>query len=85
VPILDLQAENDAVVIPNILKSMLGDRVEHKTIARAGHAMAPERPREMANAIALFAKKVHSNQNHLVSQDPTASKPCPTLSDLLLR
>ena len=35
-PILDLQAENDAVVIPNILKSMLGDRVEHKTIAAAG-------------------------------------------------
>jgi pimeloyl-ACP methyl ester carboxylesterase len=59
VPILDLQAEKDAVVIPNILKSMLGNRVEHKIIAGAGHAMAPERPREMANAIALFAKKVY--------------------------
>jgi len=59
VPILDLQAEKDAVVLPNILKSMLGDRVEHKTIAGAGHAMAPERPREMANAIAQFARKVY--------------------------
>ncbi|KAB0550129.1 alpha/beta hydrolase [Pseudomonas argentinensis] len=61
VPILDLQGEHDAVVIPNILKSMLGSRVEHKTIANAGHAMAPERPREMADAISAFAKRVYSS------------------------
>ena len=60
VPILDLQGQHDAVVIPNILKSMLGDRVEHKTIANAGHAMAPEKPREMADAIAEFAKRVYA-------------------------
>lgn len=59
VPILDLQGESDAVVIPNILKGMLGDRVEHKTIAGSGHAMAPERPREMADSIASFAAKVY--------------------------
>lgn len=60
VPILDLQGQHDAVVIPNILKSMLGDRVEHKTIANAGHAMAPEQPREMADAIAEFAQRVYA-------------------------
>lgn len=59
VPILDLQAEHDAVVLPNILKPMLGDRVEHKVIAGAGHAMAPERPKEMADAISAFAKRVY--------------------------
>src|SRR3989344_1104193 len=62
VPILDLQGQHDAVVIPNILKSMLGDRVEHKTIANAGHAMAPEQPREMASAIADFAKRVYADK-----------------------
>ncbi|WP_248799242.1 alpha/beta fold hydrolase [Pseudomonas sp. MWU13-2105] len=61
VPILDLQGSNDAVVIPNILKSMLGDRVEARTLAGAGHAMAPERPREMAQAIAEFAKRVYAD------------------------
>ncbi|WP_313629618.1 alpha/beta hydrolase [Pseudomonas sp.] len=60
IPILDLQGDHDAVVIPNILKGMLGDRVEHKTIAGSGHAMAPERPREMAESIASFAQKVYS-------------------------
>lgn len=59
VPILDLQGEKDAVVIPNILKSMLGDRVQHQTVKGAGHAMAPERPHDMARAIAAFAKQVY--------------------------
>jgi pimeloyl-ACP methyl ester carboxylesterase len=62
VPILDLQAEHDAVVLPNILKPMLGDRVEHKVIAGAGHAMAPERPKEMADAISAFAKRVYTQR-----------------------
>ncbi len=62
VPILDLQGQHDAVVIPNILKSMLGDRVEHKTIANAGHAMAPEQPRAMADAIAEFAQHVYADK-----------------------
>ncbi|WP_339437641.1 alpha/beta hydrolase [Pseudomonas sp. EL_65y_Pfl1_R32] len=61
VPILDLQGDSDAVVIPNILRSMLGDRVEHKTIAHSGHAMAPEKPREMASAIAEFTKRVYAD------------------------
>ncbi|VVN18311.1 hypothetical protein PS623_04156 [Pseudomonas fluorescens] len=63
VPILDLQAEKDAVVIPNILKSMLGDRVEHQVIAGAGHAMAPEQPKAMADAIAHFANRVYVSKD----------------------
>lgn len=62
VPLLDLQGEHDAVVLPNILKPMLGDRVEHQVIAGAGHAMAPERPKEMADAIAAFAKRVNEQR-----------------------
>ncbi|WP_229631931.1 MULTISPECIES: alpha/beta fold hydrolase [Pseudomonas] len=62
VPILDLQGEKDAVVLPNILKPMLGDRVEHVVVKGAGHAMAPERPREMADAIASFAHRVYGQK-----------------------
>ncbi|MFM9925883.1 alpha/beta hydrolase [Variovorax sp. H27-G14] len=59
VPILDLQAEHDAVVIPNIMKPMLGDRVTVQIIRDAGHAMAPEQPRAMSDAIASFARKLY--------------------------
>ena len=60
VPILDLQAEFDAVVVPNIMKPLLGDRVTVQVIRNAGHAMAPEQPRAMSDAIAQFARKVFS-------------------------
>jgi pimeloyl-ACP methyl ester carboxylesterase len=60
VPILDLQAEYDAVVIPNIMKPYLGDRVTEQVIADAGHAMAPEQPQAMCDAIAAFAKRIYS-------------------------
>ncbi|MEJ8851523.1 alpha/beta fold hydrolase [Variovorax rhizosphaerae] len=59
VPILDLQAEHDAVVIPNVMKPMLGDRVTVQTIRDAGHAMAPEQPRAMSDAIAAFARSAY--------------------------
>lgn len=59
VPILDLQAEHDAVVVPNVMKPYLGERVTVQTIRNAGHAMAPEQPRAMADAIAAFATKVY--------------------------
>jgi pimeloyl-ACP methyl ester carboxylesterase len=58
VPILDLQAEFDAVVIPNVMKPMLGDRVTVQVIRDAGHALAPEQPQSMADAIANFATRV---------------------------
>jgi pimeloyl-ACP methyl ester carboxylesterase len=54
VPLLDLQAAHDAVVIPNIFRPLLGDRVRVDVIAGAGHAMAPERPEAMSNAILKF-------------------------------
>ena len=60
VPILDLQAEHDAVVIPNVMKPYLGDRVTVQLIADAGHAMAPEQPQAMSDAIAVFARAVYS-------------------------
>ncbi|OUM00008.1 hydrolase [Variovorax sp. JS1663] len=60
VPILDLQAEFDAVVIPNVMKPMLGERVTVQVIRDAGHAMAPEQPRAMSDAIAAFARRVHA-------------------------
>lgn len=59
VPILDLQAEHDAVVVPNVMKPCLGERVTVQVIRDAGHAMAPEQPRAMAEAIAAFARRVY--------------------------
>lgn len=62
-PILDLQAEYDPVAprrFSNVLKSMLGDRVTIVVIKNASHALAPEQPQAMADAIADFAKKVFS-------------------------
>jgi pimeloyl-ACP methyl ester carboxylesterase len=58
-PILDLQGEADTVAprrFSGVLKSMLGDRVQVVVLKNAGHAMAPEQPKAMADAIATFAK-----------------------------
>jgi pimeloyl-ACP methyl ester carboxylesterase len=60
-PILDLQAENDTVAQPKfrrVLKSELGSRVTVLVIPNAGHALAPEQPEAMANAIAVFARSL---------------------------
>lgn len=62
VPILDLQAEHDAVVIPNIMQLYLGTRVTEQVIRDAGHAMAPEQPRAMALAVGAFAHRVYLAQ-----------------------
>jgi len=59
VPILDLQAEYDAVVIPKIMKPYLGDRVTEKVILNAGHSMAPEQPQAMCDAICEFANQIY--------------------------
>lgn len=58
VPILDLQAEFDAVVIPKIMKPYLGDRVTEKVLLGVGHAMAPEDPVAMCAAICDFFKTI---------------------------
>jgi pimeloyl-ACP methyl ester carboxylesterase len=58
-PILDLQAEDDAVAprkFAGVLKAALGDRVTAVVIPNAGHALVPEQPEAMANAIAAFAR-----------------------------
>jgi pimeloyl-ACP methyl ester carboxylesterase len=61
VPILDLQAEFDAVVIPGVMKPALGERVTVQVIQNAGHAMAPEQPHAMSDAIATFARALYGN------------------------
>ena len=58
-PILDLQAEHDAVVIPNVMRPLLGERVTVRVIRDAGHAMAPEQPQAMSAAIAEFAHGIY--------------------------
>ena len=60
VPILDLQGEHDAVVVKNVLQALVGDRVETKVITASGHAMAPEQPKQMADAIAAFANRIYA-------------------------
>jgi pimeloyl-ACP methyl ester carboxylesterase len=59
--ILDLQAENDTVAprkFAGVLKAALGDRVTIVVVPHAGHALAPEQPRAMAEAIAAFARRL---------------------------
>ncbi|ANH73094.1 alpha/beta hydrolase fold family protein [Ralstonia insidiosa] len=60
VPMLDLPAQYDAVVVPNVFKPMLGNRVTVEVIPDAGHAMAPEQPVAMSRAIARFARRVYA-------------------------
>lgn len=60
-PVLDLQAENDTVAprrFAGVLRSELGSRVTVKVIPNAGHALAPEQPKAMSDAIAEFAGKL---------------------------
>ena len=65
VPILDLQGEHDAVVVKNVLQALVGDRVETKVITGSGHAMAPEQPKKMADAIAAFANRIYAKPTKL--------------------
>jgi len=60
VPILDLQAEHDAVVVPKIMKPYLGDRVTEAVIHGAAHSLAPEQPQAMCDAICDFANRVYA-------------------------
>jgi pimeloyl-ACP methyl ester carboxylesterase len=61
-PILDLQAENDPVAprrFAGVLKSMLGDRVTIVVIPNASHALFPEQPKAVTQAIASFARRIY--------------------------
>ncbi len=57
-PILDLQADHDAVVVPNVFKPLLGQRVTVQVVKGAGHALVPEQPAAVSAAIADFAHHV---------------------------
>jgi len=57
--ILDLQAEFDTVVPPSArqdLKNELGERVTIRVIANAGHALIPEQPEAVANAMVDYIR-----------------------------
>ncbi|WP_083968335.1 alpha/beta fold hydrolase [Janibacter melonis] len=56
VPVLDLQAEHDAVVIPGVLRPLLGERVSVQVVRDAGHALLPEQPRAVSEAVASYAR-----------------------------
>jgi pimeloyl-ACP methyl ester carboxylesterase len=61
-PILDLQAEQDPVAprrFSGVLKSLLGDRVTVVVIPNASHALFPEQPNAVAQAIATFARRIY--------------------------
>jgi pimeloyl-ACP methyl ester carboxylesterase len=61
-PILDLQAENDPVAprrFAGVLKSMLGDRVTIVVIPNASHALFPEQPKAVTQALASFARRIY--------------------------
>jgi pimeloyl-ACP methyl ester carboxylesterase len=61
-PILDLQAESDPVAprrFAGVLKSMLGDRVTIVVIPNASHALFPEQPKAVTQAIATFARRIY--------------------------
>lgn len=61
-PILDLQAEQDPVAprrFSGVLKSLLGDRVTIVVIPNASHALFPEQPNAVAEAIASFARRLY--------------------------
>ncbi|WP_286137982.1 hypothetical protein [Polaromonas sp. C04] len=47
------------MVIPDVMKPMLGDRITVEVIRDAGHAMAPEQPRAMSEAIAASAHRLY--------------------------
>ncbi|EMQ0070457.1 alpha/beta fold hydrolase [Acinetobacter baumannii] len=59
-PILDIQPEYDTVApkpLRGVLKGALGDRVTIVEIKNAGHALVPEQPKALADAIGKFAKQ----------------------------
>ena len=56
-PILDVQGRDDAIA-PNtgsaLLREELGDRVTTVVISNAGHALLPEQPVAVADAMLAF-------------------------------
>jgi pimeloyl-ACP methyl ester carboxylesterase len=60
IPLLVIQGLQDTVAPPengHTMKAEMGDRVELIDIDGAGHAMLPEQPEKIAEAIIMFARK----------------------------
>jgi pimeloyl-ACP methyl ester carboxylesterase len=60
-PILIVQGLQDAVAPPengHVMKRELGDRVELVEIDGAGHALLPERPQAVADAVIAFVRRL---------------------------
>ena len=60
IPLLVIQGLQDTVAPPengHMMKAEMGDRVELIDIDGAGHAMLPEQPEKIAEAIVMFARK----------------------------
>lgn len=60
-PILDIQAADDTLSPPqfaHVLRTLLGDRVTTAVVARAGHALVPEQPRAVADALAGWMRQL---------------------------
>jgi pimeloyl-ACP methyl ester carboxylesterase len=58
-PILDVQASDDTIAprkFASVLRDALGSRVETVVIADAGHALIPEQPERVADAIVPWVK-----------------------------
>lgn len=63
-PVLDIQAEQDAVVpieYRSMISSSLGDRATVVMVQNAGHALLPEQPRQVAQLMHQWIKKLSSN------------------------
>jgi pimeloyl-ACP methyl ester carboxylesterase len=60
-PILDLQAENDTVAprkFAHVLKDALGSRVTVRVMPNAGHALVPEQPHAVSQALAQWMREI---------------------------
>ncbi len=61
-PILDLQAAQDTVAprhLAQFLRQSLGERVTIQVIDNAGHALVPEQPEQVCQALAAWIKRLH--------------------------
>lgn len=58
-PILDIQPANDTLALPehfHVLKAKFPDRVSIALVQRAGHALVPEQPRAVADALIWWVR-----------------------------
>lgn len=62
-PVLDLQAQEDTVAprsLAGFLRESLGERVTVQVIAKAGHALIPEQPVAVSDALAAWVHRLEN-------------------------